>query len=117
MRKMGGASGKVQPKSMEVERPSTRVDVAGRGRRGWRSRRPGRRRGGLCCWREMDRSASSCWMVSAKFCEESMGAKRTKAMWAAMRKTAEVRAMVVVAARWRRCGRRSQAVAGPTAKA
>ena len=58
------------------------------------------------------RSASRCWMVSAKFFEESMGAKRTKAMCAAMRKTAEVRAMAVVAARWRRLRRRSQASGG-----
>ena len=40
-------------------------------------------------------------MVSAKFFEESIGAKRAKAMCAAMRKIAEVRAMAVVAARWR----------------
>src|SRR3981189_3515997 len=67
--------------------------------------------------REMDLLDSSCWMVSAKLFEESIGAKRVKAMWAAMRKTAEVRAMVVVAARWRRWVRRSQAAAGPKAKA
>ena len=46
-----------------------------------------------------------------------MGAKRTSAMCAAMRKTAEVRAMVVVAARWRRLARRIHAMAGPMAKA
>ena len=52
--------------------------------------------------REIWPVASSCWMRAAKSCEESMGAKRASAMWAATRKTAEVRAMVVVAARWRR---------------
>src|ERR1035438_2281115 len=61
--------------------------------------------------------ASSCWMRWAKFWDESMGAKRTKAMCAAMRKTAEVSAMAVVAARWRRRAGRIQAVAGPAAKA
>ena len=56
-------------------------------------------------------------MVRAMSSEESMGAKRTRAMWAAMRKVAEVRAMAVVAARcWRRL-RSSQAMAGPMAKA
>ena len=48
---------------------------------------------------------------------ERMGAKRAKARWAAIRKRAEVKAMVVVAARWRRCIRRAQARAGPVAKA
>ena len=45
-----------------------------------------------------------------------MGAKRTKAMCAAMRKMVEVRAMAVVAARWRRFVRSSHAMAGPMAK-
>ena len=38
-------------------------------------------------------------MVSAMGLELSMGSKRAKAMWAAMRKTVKVRAMLMVAAR------------------
>ena len=56
-------------------------------------------------------------MSSAKSCEESMGEKRTSAMWAASRKVAAVNATVSVAARCLRRIRRSQALTGPMAKA
>src|ERR1700678_2876644 len=68
-------------------------------------------------WLEMEWVASRRWMVSAKLFEESIGVKRTKAIWAAMKKRAEVSAMVVMAARWRFFERRNHAAAGPMRKA
>ncbi len=56
-------------------------------------------------------------MVAAISSDESIGPKRAKAMWAAMRKTPAVKAMVVVAAMCRRCMRRAQAIDGPSRKA
>jgi hypothetical protein len=66
--------------------------------------------------REIAPEASSCWIFAAMSSDESIGAKRTRAMCAAMRNTAEVRAMAVVAARCCRFARSIHAAAGPLAK-
>ena len=58
-----------------------------------------------------------CMMVSAMRSELSMGEKRAKAMCAAMRKTAEVSAMLMVAARCLPLRRSHHPIAGPRRKA